>query len=221
MGRSLRWGLWAGPAYVVAILVGNGLSSAGGSGKTDAAHDLADLQRPQSFANHLGLSLEILGFVALFFFLAAFYRVQRRAEGPDGWLALTAYGAGIAGLAVKVGSAAPLAAALYRKHDIDATTARTLIDINGGAFVVDGLLVAVFVLAAGLSFRVSGMMSGGFVWPAVVVGVVGLVTPIVGIQNMDHYAPIPFLLCLVWILVVGAVLAVRAGRETPAATAGS
>lgn len=215
--NSLRWGLWAGPAYVVSILVGNGLSNAGGSGKTDSAHILADLQRPPSFANHLGFALEIAGFVLLFFFLGAFYRVARRAEGPDGWLSTVALGAGIANLSVKVGSAAPLAAALYRKDDIDATTARTLIDINGGAFVIDGLLVAVFVLAAGLSMKGSRLLTGWWAWSAIAIGLAGLVTPTVGILNMDNYLPLPFLLCLLWILGAGAVLALRAGR-VPEAT---
>jgi len=121
-------------------------------------------------------------------------------------------GAGLASLAVKVGSAAPIAAALYRRDDIDATTARTLVDLNGAAFLIDGLLVAVFVLAAGLSALSSRALSRWACWSAVVLGVTGLVTPIVGIEDMDRYLPIPFLLSLIWILVVGATLAVRAGR---------
>jgi hypothetical protein len=212
-GISLRWGLWAGPAYVLATFVGNSLSSAGESGKTDGAHLLADLQRDMTFGNHLGYVLEVVGFILFFFFLGAVYRVLRRAEGPDGWLAGTAYGAGLASLAVKVGSAAPLAAALYRRDDLDATTARTLVDINGGAFVIDGLLVAVFVLAAALSLLGTGLVARWMAWSGVALGLIGLVTPTAGILDMGNYFPVPFLLDLIWTVVL-AVLLVR--REQPA-----
>jgi hypothetical protein len=194
---------------VVAIFAGNSLSESGNSGKTDAASLLADLQRDMTFGNNLGFALEILGFVLFFFFLGAFYRVLHRAEGPEGWLAGTAFGAGLASLAVKVGSAAPLAAALYRRDDIDANTARTLIDINGGAFVVDGLLVAIFVLAAALSILGSRVLPAWVAWSGVVLGLIGLATPTVGILDMDNYNPVPFLLDLVWTIVVGSMLALR------------
>ena len=214
--KSLRWGLWAGPGHVVAILVGNGLSTSGDAGKTDAASLLADIQRHHTVANDLGLWLEVIGFVLFFCFLGAVYRVLRRAEGADGWLSVSAFGAGLASLAVKVGSAAPVAAAFYRKDDLDAITARTLTDLNGAAFVIDGLLVALFVLLAALSTLETGLLPRWLSWAAIVVGLAGLATPVVGIFDMDSYFPIPFLLCLLWIAGVGARLAIREGKTAAA-----
>jgi hypothetical protein len=76
--------------------------------------------------------------------------VLRRSEREDGWLASAALGAGLLTLAVKLSGAAPMLAALWRVDELDATTARTLVDITGFAFTMSwattGALVLGFLL---------------------------------------------------------------------------
>lgn len=221
--RSLRWGALAGTAYVVAILVGNGMDVSGESGGTDATSILADLQRSQSVVNHAGLILEVIGFVLFFFFLGAFHRVLRLAEGEQGWLATSALAAGVASLAVKLGSHSFVIAADYRRDDLTPALARTLVDLGGAAWVVSGLLVAVFTLAAALSALGSGALPRWLGWFGAVVGAVGLVTPVAGYLSPDDYVPLPYLFCLVWVAICGVVLARRPSpigvAESPGSTA--
>lgn len=213
--RSLRWGALAGTIHVVLILVGNGMDTSGQSGKTDAASILADLRGSDHLVNRLGLVLEVAGFVAFFFFLAALYRILRLAEPRTGWLASAAFAAGIGSVAIKLGSGAVAIAAYDRRDVLSPTLARTLVDIGGGAFLLNGLLVAVFVLAAAMSSHATGALPRWLTVSGFVVGLAGLVTPTVAAAaDPQSYVPIPFLLALLWIACVGVVLARRPLRTT-------
>lgn len=208
-GRSMRWGALAGTAYVVLIMVGNAMNVSGESGRTDAARILADVQNQANAVNQAGLVLELLGFVAYLFFLGALYRAMRTAEGAHGWLSDAAFGAGLCAVAVKIASAAPMMAASYRRDELSPELARTLVDLGGAAFILSGLLTAVFVLAAASSAHASGLLPHWLTRSGIVVSVVGFVTPLVGAVSPSDYVPVPFLLCLVWVAVTGIVLARR------------
>jgi hypothetical protein len=205
--RTLRWGALAGTIHVVLILVGNSLATSGETGRTDAVSILTDVRNSAHLVNQVGLVLEVVGFMFFFVFLAALYRVLRLAEGPLGWLAGLACSAGLVSLAVKIGSGAPVIAATYRRDELTPALARTLVDIGGAAFIISGLLTAVFVLAASMSARGSGVLPRWLSTGGLVAGGVGLVTPLVGVVSPDAYVPIPFLLCLLWVACTGVVLA--------------
>lgn len=114
-------------------------SSSGRAGRAeDGAGVLADLQRPTSAVQTVGLTLEILGFTAFLVFLGVLYRTLRRAEGTDGWLAATALGAGLVTVAVKLGSIWPGMAASLRTDELTPDLARTLNDLSGADFVISG-----------------------------------------------------------------------------------
>ena len=50
--------------------------------------------------NALGRGAELVGRVCLLLFLGSLWSVLRAAEGPAGWLAPSAFGGGLTGLAV-------------------------------------------------------------------------------------------------------------------------
>lgn len=54
--------------------------------------------------NALGRGAELVGRVCLLLFLGSLWSVLRAAEGPAGWLAPSAFGGGLTGLAVKLAS---------------------------------------------------------------------------------------------------------------------
>jgi hypothetical protein len=91
--------------------------------------------------------------------------------------------------------------------------ARVLADMNGAAFVVTLLPFGVFLLAAGLailSSRALGRIAG---WTAVVIGAAGVVlTLATGVDPVTTNV-LPFLLGMLWVLVVSIRLAVRAPRS--------
>jgi hypothetical protein len=208
--RTQRLALASGAAYVVAILVGNGLAEAGNSEGGDGATVLAELQRGLSPVQTFGLTLEILGFALFLVFLGALYRVLRRTGGGD-WLAVTALGGGLVTIAVKVASVGPAMTARMRADDLSPELARVLEDINGAGFVISGYTLGIFLSAAALATLVTRLVPRWLAAAGVVIGVLTIAAGTAGILDPVGYVPIPFLLGLLWILVVSVVLAVRRG----------
>jgi hypothetical protein len=204
--RSLRWGALAGTAFFVTVMVGNDMALAGRSDGNDDASALADLRHPLTFGNQFGFVLEIVGFSCLFFFVGALYRILRRAEASDGWLADVALIAGTVMIAVKLGSATFGIAERYHPATISAATAGTLHNLGGAAFVISGLFAAIFVLAASLSALGSGALPSWAAWAGTVIGVAGFVAPSLAFHHPASYVPIPWLLAILWMAVVGVVL---------------
>src|SRR3954463_1905065 len=145
--RSERIAAATGAIYVVLTMVGSGLATANGDPQ-DGPAVLARLQAGRSAAETVGLTMEILGFAVFLAFLGYLYRVLRRAEGPEGWGAAVALGAGLVTVAVKVATASSGTAAQLHSGQLSAALARTLNDLGGAGFVVSGYLYGIFVVAA-------------------------------------------------------------------------
>lgn len=207
-----RIGAASGAVCVLSVMVGNGLALAGWSEASDGPGVLADLQRDLSVVNRVGLSMELLGWAALVMFLGYLYRVLKRAEGPDGWLAPVAFGSGLIMVCVKLGSVAPLTAAWYRRDEFTVTTATTLSDLSGALFVVSGWTTGLLVASAAGSGLASGVLPRWLGWFGMVSGVATLVAGTAGIMGPRGYVPLPFLAALLWILITSVVLSVRASR---------
>jgi hypothetical protein len=199
-----------GVFFVIATGVGNELANAGATG--DA---LVDARRAVTVVNGVGVALEVLGFVAFTFFAAWLVVYLRGRELGGGSLAGSAGMAAAVTLAIKLGSAAPVIAAHQRSGLLTADLARTLEDLNSGAFVISGLTFNVFVLAAAASAVNGRSLPRWLGWAGVVIGAAGLITPIIGILDPNDYNPVPFLLGVQWTLVVSALLAIRVARAAP------
>src|SRR3954453_21409772 len=156
-----RVGAAGGLAYFVLAFVGNAIATSGSTADehSSGAEILADLRAHHGAAFHVGAVLELLAFLALLSFVGYLASVLRRAEGEDGWLWLTALGGGLLTIAIKLGNAAPVLAAVWRADELDATTARTLTDINGFAFYVSFATFAMLVGSTALVALRTGMLS--------------------------------------------------------------
>jgi hypothetical protein len=206
--RTDRLAAASGAIYVVAVMVGNGIATAGQSNVESGPAVLTDLQH-RSTAQSIGVAMEVLSFAALLVFLAVLYRALRRAERPDGWAASAAFGTGLVATAVKLASAAPGLAAFLRRDDLSPALARTLNDLGGGAFVVSGYTFGIFVaLAAGSAYG-SLALPRWLSISGLVAGVLTIAAGVAGVLSPAGYVPVPFLLCLVWILAASIVLSVR------------
>ena len=153
----------------------------------------------------VGYALVVLSFVA---FLAFLHRILREAEGAGGWVATLALGAGLVYAAVRFAAQPPRMVAIYR-DDLPPDLERTLVDLNDTAFVSSGLLLGLFVAAAGwviLAHRVLPRWLGWFGFGS---GVLAVGAGVVGMAAPDSYFPLPFLAGLIWTLVVSVVLTVR------------
>ena len=190
-------------------LVGNGLWAGPG---TDGDKILADARDGLPTIGYVGLTLELLGFAGMAV-LFAWLVVHLFERAPVA--AVTTGIAGTAMLAVKVGSAGPMMVVYSMPEKLDANTAEAFISMNDQSFVVSGFLLCLAFLAAG-----AGLLETGFPrwlgWWAAVAGGTGVLAGIVGILNPDAYMPIPFLLCLVWMIAVAITTVMRSDDTTPA-----
>ena len=214
--RSERLAAATGAAYVALIMVGNGLATGNGDPE-DGPTILAHLRDGRSPIQTVGVLMEILGFAVFLVFLGYLYRVLRRAEGTDGWGAAVALGAGLVTTAVKLSSATAMLASEAHPNQLTPDLARTLNDIGGGGFVVSGYVYGIFVAAAAGTAFASRALPRWLSISGVVVGVLAVAAGAAGVLDPLGYVPIPFLLCLAWVLVTSIVLTVR-GRRPAAAT---
>jgi hypothetical protein len=206
--RTERLAAATGAIYVVVIVVGNAIATAGQSNDPTGEQVLHDLQH-RTTAQSIGVLMEAGSFAALMIFLGYLYRVLRRAERPESWGAAAALVAGIVPTAIKLGSAAPGLAAYLHRDDLSPVLARTLDDLGGAAFVISGWAYGVFVLvAAGAAFA-SRVLPRWLAISGLVAGLLTFVAGLAGALDPAAYVPIPFLLCLAWVLAASITWAVR------------
>lgn len=189
-------------------LVGNGLWAGPG---TDGDKILADAREGLPAIGYVGFTLELIGFAALAVLFA--WLVVFLFERTPVAAVMTGI-AGTAMLAIKVGSAGPMMVVYSIPEKLDAMTAEALISMNDQSFVVSGFLLCVAFLAAGV-----GLLETEFPrwlsWWAAVAGGAGVVAGIVGITRPEAYLPIPFLLCLVWMIAVAIATVMRPDGDGP------
>ena len=200
-GISARLAAASGAFYVIAIMVGSALMESGSVAVARA-----------------GYALAVLGFTAFIVFVGFVHRIMRAAEGPDGWVATVALGAGLLHSAVRFEAQAPRMVETYRGDALSPELARTLVDLNGMAFVVTGLLLGLYAASAGWVCVKHGLLSRWLGWFGLVSGILAVFTGIIGMVDPDLYIPLPFVAGLVWTLVVSILLTVRPRRLGQAST---
>src|ERR1700712_2364956 len=210
--RSERFAAATGAIYVALLMIGSGLATGNGDPQ-DGPTILAHVRQGRPATEPVGVTMEIVGFAVFLVFLGYLYRVLRRAEGAEGWGAAVALGAGLVTTAVKLASATAMLASEAHPAQLTPDLARTLNDIGGGGFVISGYLYGVFVLAAAGSAFASPALPRWLTISGLVTGVLTVAAGGAGILDPIGYVPVPFLLCLAWVLVASIVLTVRAGRH--------
>jgi hypothetical protein len=153
----------------------------------------------------------VAGLVALVLFvpfLAYVCSILRAAEGPNGWLAGTAFASGLLGIALKILSVLP-ALALHHAHVADGARVHTLFDgFDNGATVIALLPFAVFCAStAAVALRTGALprwLAGGAAVTAVALAVNGAFLE-------ASFVP-ALLLFIVWNLAASVVLVYRTPR---------
>jgi hypothetical protein len=147
--------------------------------------------------------LELLGLLLFIPFLGYLWSVLRAAEGPGGWLATTAFGAGLVDVTIKLGSLAPGKVA----DDFgDATPIhKALEDMNSVAFIATMLPLGVLMAAVAVITLRTRVLPRWLGWLAAVTAPLLLVN---GMFLDAEFGP-AFLLFLLWTLLASVVLTVR------------
>ena len=147
--------------------------------------------------------LELIGLLVFIPFLGYLCSVLRAAEGPGGWLATTAFGAGLVDVTIKLGSLAPGKAA---DNYGDATAIhKALEDMNSVSFIATMLPLSVLMAAVAIVTLKTGALSRWLGWLAAVAAPLLLVN---GMFLDAEFGP-AFLLFLLWTLLASVVLTVR------------
>jgi len=211
---SDRIGAACGAAYILLINIGNGLASgASEDPHPTGAKDLADFAAHPTFRENAGFVMEVTGFLAFLFFLGWLVHALRERGGAAAWLAGVAGIAGTLDIAIKLGSAAPIVTGEIDHRELTPTLARVLADLNGAAFVITFLAFGTFLLAVGLAVLASGFLGRVAGWTAVVLGVAAIALTLATHVDPVNANPIPFLLSMVWVLVVSIRLAWKGPRR--------
>jgi hypothetical protein len=149
--------------------------------------------------------LELIGLLLFIPFLGYLWSVLREAEGPGGWLATTALGAGLVDVTIKFGGLAPGKVA----NDFgDATPMhKALEDMNSVAFIVTMLPLSVLMAAVALVSLKAGALPRALGWLAAITAPLLLVN---GMFLDAEFGP-AFLLFLLWTLLASVVLTLRPG----------
>lgn len=204
-----RVGAATGAVFVVLTFAGNSLTESGldPSLKPSPAQALEDFTaKATSLTAQVGLTLELLGFVALTFFVGVLLDTLRRrhALGPAGFVAAIA---ATLMLAVKLSSGAPYLAGLAHHAVLTPDTALALSLTNGAGFVLCWLPFAVFVSAAALALHDAGLLGRAGTASGLLVGGLGIVAAMTGIHDAASAMPVPFLLGCLWIMATSVRLA--------------
>ena len=225
--HTVRWTGWdragagCGAAYVLLILVGNQLGGSGSDPHPTGRADLADFSATPHLVDEVGFGMEVLGMLCFLFFLGWFVSLLRSRGGAASWLAATAGYAGLLTLAVKLASVMPMTAGILDHAQLSPTLARVLSDMNGAAFVVTFLPFGTFLLATGLAILAGGTLGRVAGWSAVLIGAAGIGLTLATHVDPVTSNPVPFLLGLLWLLVTGVRLAVRAPRGAAGTRSGA
>lgn len=142
-------------------------------------------------------------------FIAYLCGVLREAEGSDGWLARTAFAAGITGIVIKLGSGAP-ELAMYKAHLTAGTQLNTAINaIGDGATVICLYPLAVFCAATAIvAFRTRALPRWLAVGAAVTAAALAINGAFLGIDSVPA-----LLLFLLWTLLASVHLLRRTWRR--------
>lgn len=207
-GLTGRLGALAGVAWVVLILVGNGMTESGAPLEGTPAASKAYFQLQQTGSHRLAVALELLGFCLMIVFLARLYVLLRDAEGRGGWLSAVALTGGLTTVAIKLASASSMVIGLS-VEDLQAEQAQLLLRLGDASFLVSAMTSGVLILGAAGSALSSGVLPR---WLAVLglpigaLAVFGSLAP----SSLDGGPGVPgFLLGLLWLGVVSVIFAVR------------
>ena len=215
-----RIGAGCGAAYVLLVLVGNQMSSGSSTDPhPSGAKDLAQFAATPTAGQTVGFILELLGFLAFVPFVAWLVHALRQRGGPAPWLGAAAGGFGLLLLAVKMSSAMPIVAGRLDHAELSPTMARVLSDMNGAAFVFTFLPYGMFLALAGAAFLATGFLGRIAGWSGVVIGALMVLATMATHADPINTNVMPFLLGLIWLLVIGIRLAVGGPRVRAAVTA--
>ena len=216
MNTSLltRIGALTGAAYVVLAILANDVLGKHPPDSSASAHEIGMWFRthPATTRTWTMAFLELFALLCFPVFVTVLAWTLRRADRS--WLPGIVLGFGWLSAAIKIGSAAPIFALVWRADNgLSDGLAAALVDMNGAAFILTWALDAFLLAAAGGVILRTRCLPRWLGWWALVTAPLLLVNVPLAISG-----PPLFLLALIWIVATSITLAVRGARDPAAAT---
>jgi hypothetical protein len=170
----------------------------------------------------LRVSLMLLAFFCLAFFVGFLWDVLRRAEGQPGSYAAVALVGGLLTIAVQLAEFPPTYAGIrWAQAGHDPAIARLLAEeMNGAGFLLSWFTLAILLSATAMVVIRTRALPRWLGWAAAVLAPALLVSVWMGVALAVDF-PVPFLLTLLWIVLVSGILSWRAGQPLSATRASS
>ena len=196
----------AGACGIVAVLVANiaFFAIVGATpGMGASAQDISDFLARSSTRVYGGGYVEIVAFPLLLVFLGRLRELLRRAEGENGWLATTAYGAALVAIGFGVVAFTAEATAYYAgQRGLDVKTVGALLDLDGFAFVIQGMPFAIFLGATALLALRANALPHWLGWTAAAIAVLFPAT----LWSPTDLAQLPHPLFYLWVVATSVAL---------------
>jgi len=161
---------------------------------------------------HFVIIVELIGMLLFLPFLGYLYSILRQAEGEAGWLSVTAFGAGLVDLTIKLGSIAPSFAA--QQPGLSPQLHDALHKMNSVAFIVTMLPLGVMMAAIAVVALKTRVLP---IWLGILAALTAPACLVNGMFLDAEFGP-AFLLFLLWVTLASIVLTLRAGRTGAKAT---
>jgi hypothetical protein len=212
-----RLGAACGTAYVVLAILANDVLGSGSPDSTATAHEIGTWWRTNPASTRdWALGMVELGALLCFpVFVIVLAWILQRADGGRTWLPWAVLGLGLMSATVKIASAAPVFALVWRADNgISDGLAAALVDMNSAAFVLTWALDAVMLAAAGGVILSTRCLPRWLGWWALATAPLLLVNVPLAVNG-----PPLFLLALIWIVATSLTIAIRGERAPALATA--
>lgn len=199
----------AGACGIVAVLVANIAFFAiigATPGMGASTQDISDFLARSSTRIYGGGYLEIVAFPLILVFLGRLRELLRRAEGENGWLATTAYGAALIAIGLGAVAFTTEATAYYAgQRGLDIKTVGALLDLDGFAFVIQGMPLAIFLGATALLALRADALPRWLGWSAAGIAILFPAT----LWSPTDLAQLPHPLFYLWVVATSVVLFAR------------
>ena len=170
---------------VVLLIVGLALTPAHAPNSISAGATIAQYVGAHRGELLLSYFLTALSVLPFFVFIAALYRLMRRAEGDDGWVALTALMGGIVGAALFFVSSSLWATVAYRPGQ-DPAILRALTDASWITVAFSEVAFATFIGATSFAVLRTRVLPAWSGWVGVPVAVVTLIGAAALVRGAGH-----------------------------------
>ncbi|HUF37521.1 MAG TPA: hypothetical protein VMN57_03270 [Anaerolineales bacterium] len=198
-----KTGALAGILFPILQMTAQGLIQIGGmepSFSAPAAEILEFFQARDPDMFRIGEFLSIVSMIAFLWFLTALWDSLRSADGDAGWLAMVVMGSGLVSASALTDPGGWSLALFRLPEGLDPETARLLFDEGNLNFANLWVSLGSMVLAAGLSFHLSGSEPRWLSWSTIAMGIALVLARLVWTEPI---AFAPYVLFWVWMILIG------------------